>query len=380
MDIDKRELVELRHWVHAHPEVAWEEKETANHVIEFLEKYPPDKILRPAGHGIAAVYTGKEEGPAILIRAELDALPIDESNTNLHYRSKNDGKAHKCGHDGHLTMVAGLAPWLHANRPEKGRAILLFQPAEETGEGAKAVYKDDSFREIAPDFAFALHNIPGYSKGTILCKTGTFSAAVMSVIIKLKGSTAHAGEPEKGTNPALAMAEIIKVSDQLPNRDPEHSNFTLITPIHAWLGDKAYGTAAGYGELHFTLRAWSNKSLKRLSNRFVNLVENIAGKYSLQLSVNWTQEFLANKNDEAAVKMIGKAARDNELDYEEIEQPFRWGEDFGMISSKVRGAMFGIGAGKDSAALHNPDYDFPDEILTTGVQMYKTLIAKLLNE
>jgi amidohydrolase len=158
------ELIQLRHKLHKYPEVSGNEKETANCVLLFLSKYPPHELVTTlGGEGILAIYKGKNVGKSILFRCELDALPIQEMNS-FNYKSVYEGVSHKCGHDGHMAILCGLGKKLYENPIEKGTVMLLFQPSEEDGKGAKRVLHDSKFKEIKPDFAFALHNLPGYKK------------------------------------------------------------------------------------------------------------------------------------------------------------------------------------------------------------------------
>ena len=173
-------LTLLRKELHKNPEVSGKEVQTAKRIISFLENYPPDEMITEVGTtGILAIYKGKTVGKTVLFRCELDALPIDEINTFDH-RSLVNGVSHKCGHDGHMAILCGLATELHFKRPETGTVILLFQPAEEDGTGAEKVFNDLKFI-YNPDFAFALHNIPGYKTNQIVVKNNTFSCAVNSL-------------------------------------------------------------------------------------------------------------------------------------------------------------------------------------------------------
>ncbi len=180
------QLIQLRRWLHAYPELSGFETKTAAHLIAYIEKLQPDKIVSNiGGNGFLVLFDSGKPGQSILFRSELDALPIQEVN-KFAYRSVTDGISHKCGHDGHATILCGLAEKLAMRRSLSGKVYLLFQPAEETGEGAKLVSDDAKF-DIQPDYVFAFHNIPGYKKGTIVLKEGLFSAAVSSIIIKLIG-------------------------------------------------------------------------------------------------------------------------------------------------------------------------------------------------
>ena len=372
-------LVQLRKLLHKHPELSGKEKATAKRIHDFLKSYNPTKIIEGiGGEGIATICQSNNTGPTVLIRCELDGLPIEETN-EFEYRSVYKGSSHKCGHDGHMTIVAGLATVLSKHKPASGRVVLLFQPAEENGAGAKAVLVDENFSEIEPDYVFALHNLPGFQENTIVCKPGIFTAAVNSIIIRLQGKTSHAAEPENGINPSLAITEIIQESRKLEIVDEADKGFALITPIQINMGEEAYGISAGYGEMRFTLRTWSNEAMDMLSKKMEKMVIETASKYRLQVTIDWTQSFTANKNNQKMVQLIQNAASANNLEFIEKKEPFKWGEDFGLFTEKYKGAMFGIGAGKQIPALHNPDYDFPDSIIPTGINMFYSVINQLLN-
>jgi amidohydrolase len=329
------------------------------------------------GTGIIAIYKGAEEGKSILFRCELDALPIKETNSFEHKSVKNN-VSHKCGHDGHMAILCGLASELHHQRPENGNVILLFQPAEENGSGAKKVANDDNFKKYKPDYVFALHNLPGFDKNLIVVKDGTFSCAVKSMIILLKGKIAHAAEPENGINPALAIASIIQQFDKKNQVDKTKPNFSILTPIYSSLGKKAYGVSAGKGEVHFTIRCQTNKEMEQLSNELKNLTEEIAKKHQLELKIKWTESFQANENNADANNFITSASKILGLDVLEKDTPFSWGEDFGLFTQIYPGAMFGLGAGTETPALHHSDYDFPDEIMATGIKLFHQ-ISKEIN-
>ncbi|RNL90735.1 amidohydrolase [Sinomicrobium pectinilyticum] len=378
--IDTERLTRLRKYLHRHPEVSGKEHETAKTILSFLRKHTPDQVVTHlGGTGIAAIYKGTERGKTVLIRCELDALPIPEVNTFLH-RSGTPGISHKCGHDGHMAIVAGLAVLLHRYRPEKGRVILLFQPSEEDGNGAKCVLADNRFGDMDPDYVFALHNLPSFPEGQIVIKEGTFTPAVHSIIIMLKGKTAHAGEPEKGINPASAIADIIRQFQALVQPDIASDDFCQVAPIYLRMGEKAYGISAGEGEVHFTIRCKDNNRMKTTAGTAEKIARETAQRYGLKPYISWTQGFPANENHPKAIQYIREVAGQQGFDLYEKDTPFGWGEDFGLFTQKYPGALFGLGAGENTPALHNPDYDFPDGIISTGVQMFYHIIQKIISD
>ncbi len=375
----KNNLIQLRHWLHANPELSGAETKTAEHIVQFIEKLQPNKIeTNIGGNGILVLFDSGKPGQTILFRSELDALPINEINKFV-YRSVTEGISHKCGHDGHATILCGLAERLAAKRPSSGKVYLLFQPAEETGEGAQLVVKDARF-VIQPDFVYALHNLPGYKTGNIVVKDGLFSAAVNSIIIKLIGKTAHAAEPEMGINPAKAISEIINHADMFNNNGMEDEDFCMVTPIYINMGAEAYGVSAGYGEVHYTIRCWNNHDLRNVEKKIISGAEEIARRYNLKTEHHFIQSFFANNNDEYANELVRKAANEFGYPIEEREIPFKWAEDFGFFTSRYKGCMFGIGAGEGQPALHNPDYDFPDELIEKGVNMFDSIIRLVLDK
>lgn len=373
-------LIRLRHSIHQRPELSGCEGETAARVAKYLNQHAPSSILEGlGGTGLAAIYHFGDDGPNVLFRCELDALPIQEDSTSLPYASIHAGVSHKCGHDGHTAIVAGLAPLLKKASYTSGRVILLFQPAEEIGEGAKAVLEDVRFQALKPDYVFALHNLPGYDKNLILYRERIFTAAVRSLIVHLHGNATHAAEPEKGINPALAMAEILQQSDQLSLQKPSDEDFGLITPVYSCMGDKAYGMSAGSAELHFTLRAWTSDQLELLLSKFLSSIQEIGKKYHILVDHSLLQSFASSHNNANANEYILAAAKINNLATHEIKNPFKWGEDFGLFTQLFEGALFGIGGGIDLPPLHHQDYDFPDEIIETGIKMFATICDLILS-
>lgn len=371
-----RKLVYLRRELHAHPETAMEEEWTAQRIARYLEVLEPDVLLtKVGGTGVLARFDGTAHGQDLLFRCELDALPIEEENRFAH-RSTIEGKSHKCGHDGHMAILCGLAERLAAERPKQGRIWLLFQPAEENGMGAQAVLDDPRVASLRFDRVFALHNLPGVPKGTVRLRNDTFTAAVNSIVITLKGKTSHAAEPEHGINPAAAMGTILSRSLALANNVPSDPRMRVVTPVYARLGSKDYGISAGSAEVHLTLRCWADEDLDRLQQDVEQVAQDVAREQKLELAITYTQHFHANQNDPATVDLVRTAVGSAGLVRSEAAHPFKWGEDFGLFTQRFPGCMFGIGAGEDTPALHNPDYDFPDEIIPHGIAVFEQIVRQ----
>lgn len=374
------ELVELRRRLHSHPELSHQEEHTAATIREFLEQSAPDKIVTGiGGHGLAVVFSGNEQGPRVLVRAELDALPIQE-RVELEYGSQFKQVSHKCGHDGHMTILAGLARHLVSQRPSRGSVMLLFQPAEETGEGAAMVLADKKFAALKPDYAIALHNLPGYPLGQVIMRENVFASASSGLIVKLIGQTAHAAQPQLGRSPALAVAHLIQAFSSLPQFHTALHEAAKVTVIHARLGEVAFGTTPGRAEVMATIRSHLPDVMDRLTERAAELANGVAASYGLKIETKLTQVFPATENDPELVNVIVQSATELGLKVTRMETPFGWSEDFGHFTEKFRGALFGLGAGTDHPALHNPDYDFPDKLIEPGVKLFAGIVEKLLSE
>ncbi|WGH75053.1 amidohydrolase [Tenacibaculum tangerinum] len=369
-------LEHIRKELHKYPEVSEEEYETQKRIQAFLEKHTTCELVTVAKTGLLAIFNGNKKGKTVMLRADIDALPIQEVNTFEH-ASVNEGVSHKCGHDGHTTILLGVAKLLTENPLPNGKVVLLFQPSEENGSGAQSVLKDPYFKKLHIDYVFALHNLPGFTKREIVVKENEFTSNVKSVAIILEGKTAHAAEPEKGYNPANAIAEILYFIKQETNNIPESADFFLATPIHITMGEKAYGVSAGYGEVHLTLRSWSTRLMEEKQATLKSLLQSLETKEKLRVTASWFEEFYANKNNTKAVEYIEAAATQLKLSINKINIPFKWGEDFGLFTQKYKGAMFGLGAGKNTPALHNPDYDFPDDITLTGAQLFYNILKEV---
>ena len=371
-----KHLTGLRKELHTHPEISGEEKQTAQRIINEIRGYKPDEIITGlGGYGIAAVFKGALPGPALMFRAELDALPLQEENTFEH-RSAEPGKAHLCGHDGHMAILGGLARHLSLIRPKKGKIILLYQPAEETGAGAENVINNQAFAALQPDFVFAIHNLPGFPLHQVIVSDRHFAAASTGMIIRLKGASSHAAEPEKGRSPSQAVAEIIGQLESLPGRCKLKS-FALLTIIHARIGNVAFGTTPGEAVVMATLRAYENDDLENLGKAAEDIVRTLSQKHKLEYEISYTETFPATINNPEANRFVKKAAISAGFVIHEIEQPFKWTEDFGHFTASFKAALIGLGSGQDHPALHHADYDFPDELIPTGVSLLQQICREM---
>jgi amidohydrolase len=372
------ELTKIRHHIHSIAEVAGEEEETAAYIKKTLQSYNPDELITGiGGNGIIARFKGEKKVPSVMIRCELDALPIPEENDDLDYLSKNDDNGHKCGHDGHMAILCGAAKELSKKDFSRGDVFLLFQPAEEVGKGAQCVLEDKKFKDISPDYSVALHNVPGFEKNSIVIRSGPFAAASVGFIARFKGETAHAAHPEEGRSPAQAVAQLIQGLSSMAQFSVGMDQPVKITIVQTHIGEKAFGTSPGKGEVMATIRTYDDDLLEKLHAKAEKLAKSIARTYDLDVETAQEDPFAATINDEETTELFRKVASDNNLKVIEKETPFGWSEDFGQIIKKFKGAMFGLGSGTNQPPLHSGNYDFPDEIIPSGVKMFVNFVKKV---
>ncbi|HJF69336.1 MAG TPA: amidohydrolase [Butyricimonas virosa] len=372
--MQKDTFYQIRRELHQHPELSGHEARTARFVEDKLQAFHPTKVIRHVGgHGLLVEYFFSEDGPTVLFRADMDAVAVQEPDDIPHH-SQTPGVAHKCGHDGHTTILLRFARMLSERPLPKGRVLLLFQPAEENGSGSKAVLDTKVLDYYKIDKAFALHNIPGYPASAVLCKEDSFTCAVVSVSITLTGKTSHAAEPQKGISPIPATLNIVDELLRWNNTDIQSDDYFLSTIVEIHVGEEAYGVSAGNSVIRATLRAKTDKLLHQHAQQLKELVATECKRTpDLQHEMEWLEPFSANENDPQSVGMIKNAALRNNLPYIELQTPFSWGEDFGLFTQQYKGAIFGLGSGENCAPLHSPQYDFPDEVIETGATLFYTI-------
>ena len=364
----------FRRDLHRHPEVSGTEARTASRVASALSVIGGWEVRGGiGGHGVLATRVIDPSGPALLLRADMDALPIQEEGDDRPHRSVHDGVAHLCGHDGHTTMLLAAAERIAEDPPSTGTVHLIFQPAEETGQGARAILADDGFPS-GIDRAVALHNIPGVQRGTVVVGPGSFTHAVRSTVYTLIGRTAHAGESANGLHPGPAAGRLLQVLGREASGPGR-----AVTVVHAVVGDAAYGTAPGRAEVHVTARSTDDADLDALEEELDTTVRTICREAGLSLDLQRREHFAACHNDPDVVEAIRRAARAAGAPVEERRDPFRWGEDFGFFTQHIPGALFGLGAGIDHPSLHTGTYDFPDDLIDPGARILHAIVHETLH-
>ena len=367
---DIADVVAFRHLLHRNPEISGEEEQTARRVVEFVSGSGPDRILTGmGGHGVAVVFDSSRPGPTLLFRSEIDALPIEELSAVPH-SSGVPGKAHMCGHDGHSAILSAMARVLGRQRPARGRVVLMYQPAEETGAGAAAVTADPRYAEIAPDLAFSIHNVPGVPLGHARLKEGVVNCASRGMRIILTGKTAHASMPETGTSPMLAVSSLMPALAHLGTGTFADDHFAMATVTHASMGEAVFGIAPGRAEVWATLRTRQDDRMADLCRAAEALVRTVAAGSGLDHEIDYHEVFVASVNAPKATAKLRAALEAEGIPCDDADLPMRASEDFGLFGRGASSAMMYLGAGETHPALHNPDYDFPDDLIPIGARIF----------
>lgn len=348
-------------------ELSGAEAATAAALADFLTDLRPDALITGlGGHGLLAEFSGRAPGPTLLWRAELDAVP-----------GPDGAPAHLCGHDGHLAVLGGLAAHLATHPPARGRVLVACQPAEENGQGAAAFLADPRLAGLVVDLALAFHNLPGWPLGQVVARTGAMNCASVGLAARLEGRASHAAQPERGRSPAPALARLLL---ELPDLPARVEGFSLVTIVHARLGQPAFGVSPGDAQIMATLRADRDSDLEALLAAATSAVAATAQDQGLDHALSLHDRFPATVNHPAAIELARRACVRIGLDWREAALPFRWSEDFGAFCKKWPGALLVLGAGRQHPPLHNPGYRFPADLLEPGLRLAAACAAELLGD
>ena len=374
------DLIELRHTLHRLAEPSGEEEKTAQALGRELNGIGVDALdVNVGGHGLLCSIGDAKTGPTVLFRADIDALPLRD-DPSLTYASEREGAAHRCGHDGHATMAVGLVRALVETPPDRGRAVVLFQPAEETGRGANAVLADPKFAAYEPDRVIATHNLPGYPLGAVVLCEGVFASSSRGLRVEFHGQPSHASEPDAGRSPVPASAALALQLASIPQESTPFDEAAQVTVVGIRSGGERYGINPGFARVMATLRAHSEETMDRLAKRAIELSEGLAHAHGLEVETSWQDDFPATVCDTAVVATLARTAGDLGIQTIERSRPFPWSEDFGQFTARYPGALFGLGSGLDQPHLHAKGFDFPDALIEPGVRYITAAVRALLDE
>ena len=375
-----RRLVALRRRLGRCAEPAGREARTADTIAQFFSRHGIGEVLRsPGGHGlIVRIDGGVGDRPVrrVVLRCELDALPIPQQWAALG-RTLTRGHSHRCGHDGHMAIVAGTGVRFFHDPVPGVELILLFQPAEETGEGARGILEGGLLASLVPNVIMGFHNLPGVPLGEVVFRPGAFAAASCGWSARLTGRTSHAAEPEKGRSPTLAVMGLAGYLESLSQRSGALEAPLKVTVIHLQVGQVAFGTSPGEGIVMATFRAWSDELLARVMAEADEFAVRLAGAHDLTCELERIEAFPSTISDPILVRRLADFLERSQRRHRVREAPLAWSEDFGNYASLAPLLFFGLGAGTDTPALHQPDYDFPDTLIPEAVGMIHEFIRDL---
>jgi len=361
-------IVSLRRELHQHPELSLREVETKKRLIHFLKEHTKLQVV-DQGSWFYALYHAESAKPTIAFRADYDAVAVEE-RSSVSYKSINPGVAHQCGHDGHAAVLAAFA-WEIDQLGADRSVVFIFQHAEEIGAGAMVCAEVIEALKIKEIFAY--HNVSGLPKHAIGIRNGVSHFASKGLIFTFTGATTHASTPELGRNPVFTIAEVIRSIPILLKEHP-FAKPAFCTVVHVDVGERAFGVSPGRGELLMTIRAEKEEEMETLQELLVALAIKQAQKE--QLTFEWQEHdvFPETYNHTESADKVRNAAARLGLNCIELPQASRGSEDFGYFTKKTKGAIFYVGNGEAHPTLHSQEYDFPDDIIPTAVDMFKQLL------
>jgi amidohydrolase len=375
-----RELTAIRRDIHAHPELGFEEERTAAIVAQKLKEFGCEVTTGIGKTGVVGTVRVGNNPRAIGLRADMDALPMDEHNTFDH-RSQHKGRMHACGHDGHTTMLLGAAKYLSGTRNFDGTVHFIFQPAEEGRGGAEAMVKDGLFEKFPCEQIFGMHNRPKLDVGKFAIRSGPQMAGGGLFDVHITGKGAHGARPETGIDPVIIGTQIISALQSVVSRNvaPLDSAVISVTQMHA--GD-AYNVIPQEAVLRGTIRAFRKETMALIKERIETISSGIAMTLGGSAKADVRVVFPPLVNDRDAVKFIADVAESIVgKDNMNREGPYVMAsEDFSYMLEKVPGAFINIGngGGEGGCEVHNPGYDFNDDILPLGATLWARVVETKL--
>ena len=375
------EMTEWRRDIHQHPELKFEENRTSDLVAAKLEEFGIEIHRGLAKTGVVGTIRNGD-GPSIGLRADMDALPLEEKNTFKH-ASSNPGKMHACGHDGHTAMLLGAAKHLAASKNFKGTVNLIFQPAEEGGGGGELMIKEGLFEMFPVDSVYGLHNWPGMPAGTFGVGSGPIMAAADMFDLTINGRGGHAAFPDQCIDPIVVASQVVSALQTITSRNthPVDSVVISVTQIHA--GD-AYNVIPDSVLMHGTVRTFQTETRDKIPSSMLRVAEGVCAAYGTTCELNYMSGYPATINSVPETEISAKAVVDLLGEDKIIRNPTpcMGAEDFSYMLEARPGCYvwLGIGPGKGEAGcmLHSSRYDFNDDVLTTGASYWVKLVENEL--
>jgi hippurate hydrolase len=373
------EMSEWRRHLHANPEFGFEEKATSAFVAAKLREFGLDDVVEGVGGtGVVGTLRRGTGNRAVALRADMDALRITEQG-NPTYRSRNDGVMHACGHDGHTAMLLGAAKLLAEEGGFDGTVRFIFQPAEEWGKGALAMMADGLFERFPFDEVYGIHNMPGIPVGQFETKAGAFMSAEDNFEITLKGIGGHAARPHWGNEVLVAACALVTNLQTIVSRriDPADIGVVSVTEL---ITDGTRNALPGTARILGDARSFRSEISERIEKQMRIIAEGTALAYNVEADVHYTREFVPLLNDPTLADEAMAVATEllGEENVRVATKPMTGSEDFAQFLSRVPGCFVFLGNGKESAPLHNPNYDFNDEGLVHGMRFHAEMVHRRL--
>jgi len=372
------EITAWRRDIHAHPELRYDVHRTAALVVEKLKSFGCDEVIPGIGQtGVVGVIRGRKGGKVVGLRADMDALPLEEE-TNLPYKSTVPGKMHACGHDGHTAMLLGAAKYLAETRNFAGTAVVVFQPAEEGGAGALAMIRDGLISRFGIQEVYGMHNYPGLPLGQFGIRTGAMMASADHITIDIEGKGGHAARPHLSIDTILVGAQIINQLQSIVARnvDPLEAAVVSVCMFQAGHTDNVIPQHA---KLRGTARALTNEVRRTLQKRVPEIVEGTAELYGAKAEITYTNGYPVLVNHDRQTEFAADIAREIAGGDKVATDfaPVMGAEDFAFMLEERPGAFIFVGNG-DSAGLHHPAYNFNDEVIPLGTSYWVRLAEAAL--
>ncbi|WP_298846723.1 M20 aminoacylase family protein [uncultured Ruegeria sp.] len=370
------EITGWRRDFHQHPEILYDTHRTSALVAEKLKEFGCDEVVTGIGRtGVVGVIRGKTDtqGRAIGLRADMDALPMQEQ-TGLDYASATPDAMHACGHDGHTAMVLGAAKYLTETRNFDGAAVVIFQPAEEGGNGAEAMCKDGLMDRFGIQEVYAMHNVPGVQTGQFAIRSGPLLAAADEFDIHLEGRGGHAAKPHETIDTTVMLSQLIVALQTIVSRNADPILQAVLSVTSVETSSKAFNVIPQSAQVRGTVRTHSNDMRDLIEQRLKDVADGIAKTFGGSVKVNYTRGVPVTINAEAQTRFAEEAAVS--VGGSCLEAPLvMGGEDFSFMLEERPGAFIVLGNG-DSAGLHHPEYNFNDEIIPIGCSWFAEMIER----
>ena len=375
-------LVALRRDLHAHPELAFDEHRTGNIVAEYLQGLGIEVHRGLAGTGVVGVLTKGSGKHAIALRADMDALPVREQNSFPHH-SRYDGKMHACGHDGHTAMLLGAAEYLARHGRFDGRVVFIFQPAEETDGGARVMIEQGLFDRFPVDTVFGMHNWPGLPAGQFSVRAGPVMACADQFDIVVRGQGAHAAMPQQGRDPIPAAAALINALQTVVSRTLDPLDAAVLSVTRFFAGGEAYNVIPDEARLGGTVRAFRSEVEDRIEDSMRRLCAGAGVAHDMQVELDYRHGYPPTVNSPAETEHCRRVLADL-VGMENVRtdlNPSMGAEDFAFMLQQKPGCYVWIGNGPEQGGcmLHNPHYDFNDDILALGASYWVRLTESMLH-